>query len=906
MKAKLLFFSALIFSMTVLGQQVQRASKLFVQNGLQFHTWANTGAHEWPANVSPGYETYRSTVLPNQNVARYVRIQLPGDSNEILSLAEVRVWSGGVIRSLSKVATQSTTDVAVASRAVDGNLNGDYFNGSVTATLASAQPWWQVDLGANYAIDNIEVFNRTDCCTTRLRGYHILVSPNPIVSDGLEDAINEPGVVVVGPSVAIGNEYTNLPFVQDYYEKPGYNYSFFNSHPNAKWGIEKGPFGDHLTFGPTADQLANGFLNTDQLGKLSNLVTIGLGDEDNYSSSLLTWTTDWFNLSRSKYPNVMLHNNQYVNQWSDANMRTYIQTAKPDFISFDNYLFSQTTPGFAGGTLKPMYDYLGRYRRLALEGLDGTGASPIEFGQYLIGFKQGANQYDEGGLYYSSESQIYGEIFGSLTMGAKWVSAWRYTRDASSKFWIDSSGNPMAAYYWYAKGLREFANLSPYLSRLRTTDVRVVLGQYKNGTTTTTNPRSTETPLWTSGAGSYITSITATNLVPATNSGLRGDVLVGYFKSVPNLATDTDVNLGPLPNQKTKFFMIMNGLTKANGCCNADGTPAFATDTIAGKANKATQKIRLAIDFGTLPVDVLKRVNRSTGAEETVSLTLVSGKKYTVDITLDGGKADLFYWQNELTNLALYQPATQSSTSGSYVASKSVDGDTSGILYPNLQGSSTNQESQPWWQVDLGAIANLTDVKLYNRTDCCANRLTNYYIFVSDVPFTSNTVAGTLAQSGVRSFLNTGQAGSPSVKTVGGTGRYVRIQLNSTSQILNMGEVEVYGYFNPAGGFNKLAANFKKLAVDKVDLDTNRLNIYPNPLKNGVPLKLDFVTDSPEDGVTISLSNMTGQVMWSHKVNIIKGVNKMEFSMEGLSQGIYLIDLAGHNLKITKKIIVVN
>ncbi len=194
MKAKLLLFSALIFSMTAIGQQVQRASKLFIQNGLQFHTWAFTGAHEWPAE---GLETYRSTTLPNKNVARYVRIQLPGDSNEILSLADVRVWSGGLIRSLSKVATQSTTDVGTASRAVDGNSDGNYANGSVTATTSSTQPWWQVDMGANYAIDKIEVFNRTDCCGTRLRGYYILVSPNPIVSNDLDSAIKEAGVVVV-------------------------------------------------------------------------------------------------------------------------------------------------------------------------------------------------------------------------------------------------------------------------------------------------------------------------------------------------------------------------------------------------------------------------------------------------------------------------------------------------------------------------------------------------------------------------------------------------------------------------------------------------------------------------------------------------------------------------------------
>ncbi len=68
-----------------------------------------------------------------------------------------------------KPATQSTTNHGgVASRAVDGNTNGNYNNASVTHTTNSINPWWRVDLGQSFDLDSIRVFNRTNCCTDRL------------------------------------------------------------------------------------------------------------------------------------------------------------------------------------------------------------------------------------------------------------------------------------------------------------------------------------------------------------------------------------------------------------------------------------------------------------------------------------------------------------------------------------------------------------------------------------------------------------------------------------------------------------------------------------------------------------------------------------------------------------------
>ncbi|WP_406683279.1 carbohydrate-binding protein [Seonamhaeicola sp. MEBiC1930] len=78
-------------------------------------------------------------------------------------------------------ATQSTNRPSdgFAPNAIDGNTSGVWNQGSVTHTSANAsldpEPWWQVDLGANYNIETIKVFNRTDCCSARLNNFTVEV-----------------------------------------------------------------------------------------------------------------------------------------------------------------------------------------------------------------------------------------------------------------------------------------------------------------------------------------------------------------------------------------------------------------------------------------------------------------------------------------------------------------------------------------------------------------------------------------------------------------------------------------------------------------------------------------------------------------------------------------------------------
>jgi hypothetical protein len=79
---------------------------------------------------------------------------------------------------LNKKATQSSNffpSAGLADKAVDGEVDGNWANGSVTHTTAETNPWWQVDLGGIFTVTKIQIWNRTDAGQERLDNLIIWV-----------------------------------------------------------------------------------------------------------------------------------------------------------------------------------------------------------------------------------------------------------------------------------------------------------------------------------------------------------------------------------------------------------------------------------------------------------------------------------------------------------------------------------------------------------------------------------------------------------------------------------------------------------------------------------------------------------------------------------------------------------
>jgi hypothetical protein len=150
----------------------------------------------------------------------------------------------------------------------------------------------------------------------------------------------------------------------------------------------------------------------------------------------------------------------------------------------------------------------------------------------------------------------------------------------------------------------------------------------------------------------------------------------------------------------------------------------------------------------------------------------------------------------KLVNIALKKIARQSSNYHIFDAKLAVDGNTDGDLN---HGSVSHTGSDPnaWFEIDLGSVEPIDNVKVWNRTDCCRERLSNYWIFISDSPFLASDTASKLrARPSTWGSLNFSPMQFSTIKTGGVRGRYVRIQLNGSApadrSYLSLAEVEVY------------------------------------------------------------------------------------------------------------------
>ncbi len=104
------------------------------------------------------------------------------------------------------------------------------------------------------------------------------------------------------------------------------------------------------------------------------------------------------------------------------------------------------------------------------------------------------------------------------------------------------------------------------------------------------------------------------------------------------------------------------------------------------------------------------------------------------------------------TNWANGRTATQSSTTNGGLPGRAVDNNTNGT-YGSNSVTHTALELQPWWQVDLSASRSIGAISIYNRTDCCEDRLTNFYVFVSTTDMTGRSLDSLLNDSAVWKYF---------------------------------------------------------------------------------------------------------------------------------------------------------
>ncbi len=196
----------------------------------------------------------------------------------------------------------------------------------------------------------------------------------------------------------------------------------------------------------------------------------------------------------------------------------------------------------------------------------------------------------------------------------------------------------------------------------------------------------------------------------------------------------------------------------------------------------------------------------------------------------------------DLVNLAVLPEAsaTQSSVYGvAYVANRARDGNTDGD-WRNGSVTHTELDIDAWWEIDLGQVRAVDHLLLWNRTDCCGDRLAPYHVFASDVPFISQSVSETAAQSGVSQFTFTETPLPTQRVDLNRAARYIRVQL-AGANYLSLAEVEVYGSLSGALVNGLTYSYYEGTWPDLPDFEAI------NPLQTGTVTNFDLNTRARDD-----------------------------------------------------------
>jgi len=159
----------------------------------------------------------------------------------------------------------------------------------------------------------------------------------------------------------------------------------------------------------------------------------------------------------------------------------------------------------------------------------------------------------------------------------------------------------------------------------------------------------------------------------------------------------------------------------ATGSSSSSGTTTGTTTTTTASTTTAGASTTGTTTTGT-----------TTGGTTTSSgPCFVAGRYVRIQLAIDFlHMAEVQVFDANNVNVALGRSATQSQTAHPAVAARAVDGNTDG----NFNNNSVNhtQGAGPWWEVDLGSAQPIVRIHVFNRTDCCMERINGATVKILD------------------------------------------------------------------------------------------------------------------------------------------------------------------------------
>lgn len=858
---------------------------------------------------------------------------------------------------LGKVATQSSTyGEGLASRAVDGVTDGSggpWAGGTITHTLEAPENWWELDLGALADIQQLTLFNRTDCCGDRLSDFYVLVSDIPFVSSTLSGARNQPGV--------------------DAYHFPG-----------AAAATE------NLTIGRSGRYVRVQLAGTNYLS-LAEVMVMGCWIEDLCSQppALTLDTQDpetcgapglaIFSYTRGVLQVLDASGTDVTGQLPALAAGTYNYSLR-EGKCVNSGTFTLLDPPRPVVTIDPLGP-------LSLDaGLQTLMAQPAG-GQWL-GAATPAGTFDPAqgpGIYevIYSVSNAQGCVAAdtlsievldptsclnptNLALGKPARQSSTYYGEVAGKA-VDgnANGNLEAANSvthtqydlngWWEVDLQTLADLEsirifnrtdccgdrlddfyvlvspvPFISQdltasLNQPGVSASLVQGPAGISASIamdDTRGRYVRIQLAGQnflslaevevmGCVATSnctdppVVVVSPADAPACGGTGSVQINYNKGVLTVLNSDNnpvtAQLNALPAGEYTYSVV-EGECLENGSFTISEPPVpVVTIDPAGPFTTADGPVQLTANptggvwSGSVSPSGLFEPAGGDGRRQVI-YTYTGVDNCAASDTLEIRVVDPNSGCLTPVNLARTGTATQSSQYGDGQAGIANDGNTDGSLGPwgaNASITHTLFDNEAWWELDLGEIADLEEIRVYNRTDCCQERLSNFYVLVSNLPFVSKDLTATLAQPGVDAYLVPGTAAGPTTLAIERSGRYVRIQLQEENH-LSLAEVEVMGCASATPAHRFTGPN-ESTALEP----ETRVRILSNPFDEFVVLE---VAGSEDARVDLRVLTLLGQEIFQAAQ---VPVGQLRIDSRSWASGVYLLQSHGkghvQTLRMLKK-----
>jgi len=203
-------------------------------------------------------------------------------------------------------------------------------------------------------------------------------------------------------------------------------------------------------------------------------------------------------------------------------------------------------------------------------------------------------------------------------------------------------------------------------------------------------------------------------------------------------------------------------------------------------------------------------------------------------------------------NVAMGGTASQSSISSGGSPERAIDGRVTGQWSENSTTHTTSAADQ-WWQVDLGStVSDITSISLWNRTDCCSDRLTNFRVSLLDA--SSNEVWGQNYYTGGGYPTPTLNISLPTPQDA----QFVRVALLG-SGVVSLAEVQVFAETG-AADYTQSGDGVLLMDVDPANGINDKL-VVPGLLTAGGTLIVNAMSPVSENDVfdLLDFGEITGE-----------------------------------------------